>query len=479
MVRYLSFVAARDYCLMLHDKFGMSIAFSTPSYLFPHILILYSDFKANVDNCDVTAESRTPKPLLHDAPCANDAQLGCGDGTCLPNEYFCDGSVDCPDGSDEGYCNPNNDPNAADKCDLSVCQLPECFCSKDATQIPGGLEPVNTPQMIILTFDDSINMENWNLYQDKIFTNKRKNPNGCAIRGTFFISHQYTDYQKIQKLWEQNHEIALHSITHRGPEFWWRDNATIEDYFDEFVGQANIINKFANVRMEEIRGIRVPFLKVGWNRQFLMMKEFGFVYDSSIVAPFTNIPLWPYTLDYKIPHACLGDNNCPSRSYPGVWEMVMNQLEVDDGRTCVYADQCPANLNGDDVYRMFMHNFKRHYSTSRAPLGLYFHSGWFKKPEYMDVFVKFLQFLEKLPDVYFVTNNQAIEWMRNPTPVHQLHNFEPWKCPPKQLDPHEVTCSYPNSCKLHSRVLQQDRYLMTCNECPKQYPWIRNELGLD
>lgn len=41
---------------------------------------------------------------------------------------------------------------------------------------------------------------------------------------------------------------------HRGPEEWWSSNATIEDWFDEMVGQANIINHFAGVRMEDIRG---------------------------------------------------------------------------------------------------------------------------------------------------------------------------------------------------------------------------------
>ena len=46
---------------------------------------------------------------------------------------------------------------------------------------------------------------------------------------------------------------------------------------------------------------------------FLMMKEFGFVYDSSIPAPLTDPPMWPYTLDYKIPHKCIGDRKCPSR----------------------------------------------------------------------------------------------------------------------------------------------------------------------
>lgn len=143
-----------------------------------------------------------------------------------------------------------------------------------------------------------------------------------------------------------------------------------------------------------------------------MMKEFGFVYDTSIVAPaFSNPPLWPYSLDYKIPHSCVGNNHCPSRSYPGVWEMVMNQLEVDDV-TCVYVDQCPANLSGDDIFHMFLHNFKRHYSTNRAPLGLNFHSTWFKRQDYMDAFSRFLDYVLKLPDVYFVTNHQAISWLK-------------------------------------------------------------------
>ncbi|CAO1384653.1 unnamed protein product [Diamesa hyperborea] len=435
------------------------------------------DFKQNVDNCDTTAEEKVPKPLLEKAQCPDD-NLGCADGTCLPNEYFCDGSVDCPDASDEGYCNVNDDPNAVDTCDPANCALPDCFCSKDGTQIPGGLNPSETPQMIMLTFDDSVNFDNWELYQNKLFTSDRINPNDCPIRATFFVSHQFTDYQKVQKLWQDGHEIAIHSITHRGPEEWWSKNATIEDYFDEFVGQANIINKFGNVRMEELRGMRVPFLKPGWNRQFLMMREFGFIYDSTIVAPASNIPLWPYTLDYKMPHECVGSNHCPSRSYPGVWEMVLNQLEADE-YTCVMIDSCPPNMSGDDIYHMFMHNFKRHYNSNRAPLGLYFHSTWFKRPEYLEAFSKFMDYMQTLPDVYFTTQYNAVQWMKHPVPVDQMKTFEPWSCKPRQFEQNEITCNLPYSCKLHSRVLQQDRYLNTCQSCPPQYPWIRNEFGLD
>lgn len=46
------------------------------------------------------------------------------------------------------------------------------------------------PQIIMLTFDGAVNLNNYQHYQ-KIFDGKRKNPNGCLIRGTFFMSHEY------------------------------------------------------------------------------------------------------------------------------------------------------------------------------------------------------------------------------------------------------------------------------------------------
>ena len=57
--------------------------------------------------------------------------------------------------------------------------------------------------MITITFDDAVNDENWDLYQDKLFPETYKNPNGCPIHGTFYVSHQYTNYAMVQKLWNQ------------------------------------------------------------------------------------------------------------------------------------------------------------------------------------------------------------------------------------------------------------------------------------
>lgn len=50
------------------------------------------------------------------------------------------------------------------------------------------------------------------------------------------------------------HRDVFNCNRHRGPEEWWSSNATIEDWFDEMVGLANIINKYAAVRLEDIKG---------------------------------------------------------------------------------------------------------------------------------------------------------------------------------------------------------------------------------
>lgn len=107
----------------------------------------------------------------------------------------------------------DNDPNRAPPCDPAVCVLPDCFCSEDGTTIPGDLPSKDVPQMITITFDDAINNNNIGLYKE-IFSGKRKNPNGCDIKATFFVSHKYTNYSAVQEMHRKGHEIAVHSISY-------------------------------------------------------------------------------------------------------------------------------------------------------------------------------------------------------------------------------------------------------------------------
>merc|ERR1711990_855585 len=66
--------------------------------------------------------------------------------------------------------------------------------------------------MVTITFDDAINNNNIDLY-DEIFNRQRRNPNGCDIKATFFVSHKYTNYSAVQNMHRMGHEIAAHSIT--------------------------------------------------------------------------------------------------------------------------------------------------------------------------------------------------------------------------------------------------------------------------
>ena len=95
----------------------------------------------------------------------------------------------------------------------SVCQPPHCFCSKTGYEIPGGLRPHETPQLVVLTFDDATNGKTMPIYKRLFAEGKYKNPNGCDVKGTFFISHEWTNYDDVQWLYYQNHELAANSIT--------------------------------------------------------------------------------------------------------------------------------------------------------------------------------------------------------------------------------------------------------------------------
>lgn len=67
-----------------------------------------------------------------------------------------------------------HDTNATPACDTQKCRLPNCWCSKDGTRIPGNLTVLAVPQMIMITFDDAVNAENFELYSSKkpVFINE-------------------------------------------------------------------------------------------------------------------------------------------------------------------------------------------------------------------------------------------------------------------------------------------------------------------
>lgn len=71
-------------------------------------------------------------------------------------------------------------------------------------------------------------------------------------------------------------------------------------------------------------------------------------------------------------------------------------------------DSCSNIQTGEQFGRLLRHNFNRHFSTNRAPLGLHFHASWLKsKKEFKDELIKFIEEMLKRNDVYFVNMLQV------------------------------------------------------------------------
>lgn len=220
-------------------------------------------------------------------------------------------------------------------CDPAKCALPDCRCS--STDIPGLLSPSKTPQFVVLTFDDGVTVSNINFYREAF--NGRKNPDQCPISSTFFVSHEYTNYQLVHDLYSSGHEIALHSITHSSNTSYWK-GASVDELVQEFEGERLLVSKFANIPQEDIQGIRLPFLQMSGERSFQMMAKSGLVYDYSWPSIHYRVPgMWPYSLDYKSKQDCV-IGPCPEDSYPNVWVMPMISWLDQENVFCSMVDTC-------------------------------------------------------------------------------------------------------------------------------------------
>ncbi|XP_038208469.1 uncharacterized protein LOC119829815 isoform X5 [Zerene cesonia] len=354
------------------------------------------------------------------------------------------------------YPQPTPDKTAA-KCRKDVCLLPDCFCG--GKDIPGELPIESIPQIVLLTFDDSVNDLNKVLYSD-LFDKGRVNPNGCPISATFYVSHEWTDYSQVQNLYSAGHEMASHTISHSfGEQF------SQKKWNREVGGQREILAAYGGVKLEDVRGMRAPFLSVGGNKMFKMLYDSNFTYDSSLPVYENRPPSWPYTLDYKLFHDCMIPP-CPTKSYPGVWEVPMVMWQDLNGGRCSMGDACANPPDAEGVYKMILKNFDRHYTTNRAPFGLFYHAAWFTQPHHKAGFIMFLDFINKMKDVWIVTNWQAIQWVRDPTPISRLNNFQPFQC---NYQDRPKKCNNPKVCNLWHK--SGVRYMRTCQPCPEIYPW--------
>ena len=357
----------------------------------------------------------------------------------------------------------------------SSCVLPNCSCA--STDIPGGLTREQTPQIVLISFDDAIRVKDYEMFYSKILKG-RTNPNGCNISITFFASHKDTDYSLAGQLAAEGHELAVHSVTHRTPTtFWSNDENNTQEVLDEIVNMQDILARWAHVSKDKVMGYRTPFLASSEN-QLKILYDNNFLYDCTMV---TNEMYWPFTLDYKSP-ICNSPAVCPDESYPGLWVIPNINKVQNSSFSCSMIDSCahPVKTKYGEWMYFFEHNFERHYNTTKAPFGLYAHSSWFylsNEAERLQAYLDFLDYLGSLDDVYIVTMSQLIAWSQNPTPLSGINAFQPWQCPDT---PPTSSCIYTDQtlCKYEESGEEQVVRLCRDDICPEVYPNITNPLGI-
>jgi hypothetical protein len=168
--------------------------------------------------------------------------------------------------------------------------------------------------------------------------------------------------------------------------------------------------------------------------------------------------------------AFLGICNPGTVNLPGVWEIPMYAV-LDNASVPqlmdVYLSGTPA-----DVTTWSQTNFDRHYNGNRQPFGIYVHPSADKAGV-----VSFIQSLVSKPDVWFVTNDQLLQWMQNPVPASQLANQSYMQCQ-KPVTPKEI-CNGLETLNITSGVVSgsllnscnfNTSNFATCFNCPATAP---------
>ena len=159
-----------------------------------------------------------------------------------------------------------------------------------------------------------------------------------------------------------------------------------------------------------------------------------------------------------------------------MWEVPMTAIKDVRGGTCAMADGCYYEEDAASIQKIFTQNFLEHYTKSKAPFPLFFHSAWFfNRVHRQDGFFKFIDSILALPDVYFVTSQELIEWVRNPVPLDGIENSGMFHC---DFSDRPSRCSGRRKHKCQLKHKGDVRQWSSCQRvCPNRYPWVNNLNG--
>jgi len=119
----------------------------------------------------------------------------------------------------------------------------------------------------------------------------------------------------------------------------------------------------------------------------------------------------------------------------------------------------PSEININIVKK----EFKKNYENEKLPFFLYFTNNSFRSDKsFLHFYKEIITYIKELSeinnDIYFITYNQLIEWMKNPLDIDHINSLNNLKFTNVKFNSTEIvhqkemSCSSPNTCKYSSTV---------------------------
>ena len=236
------------------------------------------------------------------------------------------------------------------------------------------------------------------------------------------------------------------------------------------------LSELSGIPKEKIAGFRAPYLK--YNGQgFQVVFDQHFLYDSSVTDIAAGLSkgsrgrLWPYTLDYGIAQKCF-TGICPEKNYPGLFEIPIYAM-LSKNSAPVAMD--PEGGEGR-IFELWQENFYQHRQGNHSPFGIYLHGAWLKNDSHRAALERFLEWVQQQDDVWFVTMQDILGYMRHPVPARRMEDF--LKCPVSKPGL-EVCDGRDNNSdgRIDEGLVKTCKYnedtFRTCGKCPDQYPAVK------
>ncbi|KAF5291271.1 hypothetical protein FQR65_LT11449 [Abscondita terminalis] len=345
------------------------------------------------------------------------------------------------------------------ECNKNCKREKNCVCPS----LKSPLSDADTPQFVTLTFDDPVTKLLYTDYLSKLFAN-RTNPDGTPITATFYVPHEYSDYQIVNDLYNKGHEIALHSVSKQSVDYW--KTVSERKLAREFSNNRRIITNFAGLPERDLVGARTPHLQISGDKTFSVYKSVGIKYDSSWVTT-SNRPFFPFTLDYPTNQECL-IGEYPTKPYRGLWVLPIVNLLGKDKYECNALAACQIEGSAWEIGNWLISEFQRVYYRNKAPMTLMVNLSWFQMVENSFEGLKnFLDYVQRVRTAYVVSHSEVLNWAKRPVAVKRYRTNYHKK---------RRQCKPSNICSLKLRGVEE-RIMSVCGTCPKTYPWLGNPEG--